>query len=92
MNSYNHRVSQAFRNQKVLEGETRKLQISIHKHHEQNKVWLDALDEFNDALKVDFVFLCIIWAHFVWKELGDVPNAAAVIERDIKIIRHVQSS
>jgi hypothetical protein len=53
--SINFQVSHAFRNQKALEIETRKLQNAIQKQHERNAEWIKMLNEWNDAVKVEFL-------------------------------------
>lgn len=79
------RVSTAFKNQKAIELETRKLQLAIHKHDEQTNTWLSLLNDFNDALKVGFITI-----DKCQKELGNVPNAIEVIERDLNVVTHVR--
>ena len=63
-------VEKAYNNQRKLENEAKKLQNHVDLFSKQTQLWINMLENFNQALK----------------ELGDVDNWARTIETDITTI------
>uniref|UniRef100_T2MDX9 Biogenesis of lysosome-related organelles complex 1 subunit 1 n=1 Tax=Hydra vulgaris TaxID=6087 RepID=T2MDX9_HYDVU len=70
VDALNTDVEQAYNNQKKIENEAKKLQNHVELFSKQTQLWINMLENFNQALK----------------ELGDVDNWARTIEADITTI------
>ncbi|KAJ3177020.1 biogenesis of lysosome- organelles complex 1 subunit 1 [Geranomyces variabilis] len=64
----NARVAQAFKNQREIETEAKRLQAATTQHGRQSRQWLKLFNDFNQALK----------------DLGDVRSWSSAIERDFR--------
>ncbi|KND03776.1 uncharacterized protein SPPG_01233 [Spizellomyces punctatus DAOM BR117] len=64
----NVRVASAFKNQRDIEVEAKKLSAATAQHGRQSRQWLTLVNDFNAALK----------------ELGDIQSWSSVIERDLR--------
>ncbi|KAI9009157.1 biogenesis of lysosome-related organelles complex 1 subunit 1 [Hyaloraphidium curvatum] len=67
LDSLNLGVAQVFKNERDLEADAKRFQAAAAAYHKQCRDWLSLVDQFDNALK----------------ELGDVRNWAAVMERDM---------
>ncbi|TPX40431.1 hypothetical protein SeLEV6574_g06617 [Synchytrium endobioticum] len=66
----NVQVSEAFQLQRNLESESRRLETLALDFVKQSRLWLDLVNQFNDALK----------------ELGDIENWSKIIAKDARSI------
>lgn len=64
----NQGVARVFANQRKIGQETKYLENESMKLHKQTNMWIQLIEDFNNALK----------------EIGDVENWAQVIENDMK--------
>ncbi|KAI8827262.1 GCN5-like 1 [Fimicolochytrium jonesii] len=66
--SLNLRIALAFKTERDIEAESKRLAAAIGTYERQTRAWIAIVGEFNDALK----------------ELGDIGSWAGAVERDLR--------